>query len=155
MTPELLILQFDYSARTFELNLDGVSQAGSLFQPAPAGNCINWVAGHILRHRNPVHRLLELPPAWDKNMAARYDRGSAPVTNAEEAASLEEIRRLMRDSQISVKQILETATMDQLAVADGDQSVGLKLAGLSFHESYHVGQLGVLRRLVGLGPGIV
>jgi hypothetical protein len=32
---------------------------------------------------------------------------------------------------------------------DQEETIGSLLAGLLFHESYHIGQLGLLRRLVG------
>ena len=43
---------FRHSARTVhkvvQLNVDGLTQSDSLIQPSPAGNCLNWVAGHLL-----------------------------------------------------------------------------------------------------------
>jgi hypothetical protein len=30
------------------LNAEGISQKDSLIQPPPAGNCLNWVIGHLV-----------------------------------------------------------------------------------------------------------
>ncbi len=101
MTAELLAKQYDYTSQALESNLDGLTQKHSLFQPSPGGNCINWVAGHILYHRNAIHRLLELPAAWENKLTARYSRRSAPITTAEQAAQLTSIvKRLHLSSSL-------------------------------------------------------
>lgn len=47
-----LLYGFNYMA--LQRNTAGLSHEDSLVQPQPAGNCLNWVLGHILAHRNDV-----------------------------------------------------------------------------------------------------
>jgi uncharacterized damage-inducible protein DinB len=154
MTGDLLLQQFDINRRTVSLNLEAVSQEDSVIQPPPGGNCINWVVGHILASRNPVHRLLGLPPAWADDEAARYDRGSAPVTDASQAVDLETMTGLLEASQEALAGAMGAMADEDLGRTAGDKPLGVQLAFLSFHESYHAGQLGVLRRLTG-HPGAI
>jgi len=149
MTGNVLAFQFDMNGRSMELNLNGITHEDSLIQTAPGGNCTNWVIGHIVANRNALHKLLDLPPAWESG-ADRYDRESRPITGASEAEPLDALLERFRGSQAAVAGAL--GAMDEArmeAGADGGKPLGVQLAFLSFHESYHVGQLGLLRRLLG------
>jgi uncharacterized damage-inducible protein DinB len=149
VTGQLLLKQLDIIRRTVDLNVEGISNEESVVQPAAGGNCINWVVGHILATRNSIHRLLDLPPAWDDEATARYGRGAAPVTDASEAVPMETMTSLLGASQEAVARALDAMSDEQLARVAGDQPLGVQLAFLSFHESYHAGQLGLLRRVAG------
>jgi len=154
VTALILVRQFEYNQQTVKVNLDGISDEESMFQPTPGGNCINWIVGHITATRNAAHRLLDLPPAWADDAAARYARGSQPITGAGEAIPLDELIGRYRSSQGVLTAALQSATDEDLWRAVGGEHVAVQLAGLSFHESYHVGQLGVLRRLIGRAGAI-
>lgn len=154
MTGRALTKQFELCYRTVGLNLEGISHTDSLLRPSPAGNCINWVVGHILATRNSVHRILGLPPAWDSESAERYRRGSEAILEADEAVPLDDLRDGLRASQDSLATALASITEEELSEAAGDDALGIQLAFLSFHESYHAGQLGLLRRLTGR-PGAI
>ena len=154
MTGKMLAIQFDMNARSVDLNTEGVTHQDSLFQPAPGGNCVNWVVGHIVASRNSVHKLLGLAPAW-KEGADRYDRGSQPITDPADAEPLDIVLERFRASQTAVAGALEAADdADMSAAVDDGKPLGAQLAFLAFHESYHVGQLGILRRLLGRDPAI-
>jgi len=149
MTGKVLAFQFDMNGRSTELNLEGVSHQDSLTQPAPGGNCVNWVIGHIVANRNGVHKLLGLPPTWDAG-TDRYDRDSVPITDSADAEPLDDLLDRLRSSQAAFAGALETIDEARLTSAvDGGKPLGVQLAFLSFHESYHVGQLGLLRRFLG------
>lgn len=57
MTGSELASIYEFSYGAIKLNLDGVSNEESLFIPQPAGNCINWVVGHIVAARNTALNL--------------------------------------------------------------------------------------------------
>lgn len=154
MIGRLLAKQYELNDLTVNRNLDGISHEDSLRHPAPLGNCINWILGHILFSRNSIHRLLGLTPAWEDEISGRYQRGSAPIAVTDRAASLETLLEHWRASQQAVAEALTLASNQQLSENDGDEALGIQLAFLSFHESYHAGQLGVLRRLAGRDGGI-
>jgi hypothetical protein len=150
MNGAILAKQFALNYLTLDRNLSGISNELSLVGPTRGGNCINWVVGHILSTRNAGHQLLGIPPAWEDPVADRYKRGSKPMIDAAEAVRLETLVALCRTSQGALNDALLTTTDDDLEREVDDKPLGLQLAELSFHESYHAGQLGVLRRVVGL-----
>ncbi|MBU0741199.1 DinB family protein [bacterium] len=153
---QTLAIQFNYTAWVFNKTLAGVTHQDSLVQPAPAGNCLNWVAGHLAASRMGMLELLGQETVWDATWRERYRRGSAPVAGGDDAAAFDGIVRAFNASQGGIVAGLPALTEDRLDEPapfspgnDETETVGSLLAGLAFHESYHCGQLGLLRRLLG------
>src|SRR5262245_47374557 len=99
MTAALLAAQFELTHRTAHVNLNGVTHEESLVHPAPAGNCMNWVAGHIVATRNLLLHVLGEPPIWPADTARPYERGAASPLRAEGAQRLEDILAALDRSQ--------------------------------------------------------
>lgn len=126
----------------------------SLFQPPGGGNCINWLVGHIVTSRNQMLDLLDRQPVWGRDERARYAQGSPPITAL--GPGVLEISRLLEDYEATLGPILETLeTMsdEELAIRvpwfGGELDKSGVLGGFLFHEAYHVGQAGLIRRLLG------
>jgi len=157
----VLSLQYQFTASTFRLNVKGVSHAESLQAPGEAGNCLNWIAGHIVSARNGILGLLDLPPVRPREQMTRYLRGSDRLTDPAGAIDFAELLSDFDKSQDKLVEALARVTPEKLAEPlppDRNpfqvDNLGEMLATLAFHESYHVGQLGVVRRLIGKEPGI-
>jgi uncharacterized damage-inducible protein DinB len=151
---EALKLQTEYTYRTLKSNTAGLSHEDSLLQPQSAGNCLNWVAGHILATRCHWLTLLGEPPIWQEAEIRRYRRGSTPIMSPEDAVPLDRILTDLDVSQQAILRGLNALTADQLAAnassdPGSDETLGSGLALLIFHEAYHVGQTGILRRIIG------
>ena len=91
----------------------------------------------------------------------RYRRSSAPVTDADGTISLFEMQADFAATRKALQAGLEALTTEELAAKapfspadDENETVGSLIAVLVFHESYHIGQLGVLRRLAGAAGAI-
>lgn len=137
-------------ARALDWNLNGITEQDALVQPSGGGNCINWVVGHIVSGRETILSQLREPGVWPPELTERYGRGSAPVTDESNApASLGDMRRAFEHSQETIMQALDRISEAKLDESVGHRTLGERLAFLQFHEAYHVGQVGVLRRLVG------
>ena len=54
MTGNELANMYEFSYGAIKRNLDDVTNDESLLQPPGAGNCLNWVLGHIVAARNTV-----------------------------------------------------------------------------------------------------
>lgn len=152
MTADSLLRLFRIHDQVWRVNLKDVTQEESLRDPRPAGNCLNWVAGHLVFSRNHVLQLLGREPVWSDERAKVYERGSA-VLDPDDALDLDEIRTLWKTAQKGIVAGLREIGVEQLTAESPAQAfgstVGDDLAGLQFHESYHLGQLGLLRRLAG------
>lgn len=156
-----LSIQYQFSRGAFHVNVQDVSHEESLRMPGEAGHCMNWVVGHLVASRNQVLALLTLPPLHPPRELERYVRGSSPLTDASEAIDFPELVSDYEKSQEKIVEALARTTPEQLAAPLPEEinvfrldNVGEMLAALLFHEVYHVGQLGVLRRLIGKEPGI-
>lgn len=140
------------------LNAEGVSHDESLIQPRPGGNCMNWVLGHLVAVYDKSLELFGEEPAEPEGSLARYQRGSAPLTGPGDARDFGELLGLWDGVARSHEEGLAALTPEDLAKPapfspdgpprEGD-TVGSLLATVQFHQAYHAGQLGVLRRIAG------
>lgn len=148
------------SSRALAANLDGFTDREALAQPPGGGNCVNWIVGHVVTHRNHMLRALGAGPVWAADADARYDRGSEPVTGADGAQALDVLRDALDRSRERLLAAFDAVTDEQLAAVPGAASgsatgpLGQRLALLIVHEGYHAGQVGVLRRLSGRSGAI-
>lgn len=157
MTGNDLVGLYEFSYMALKRNLDGVSNAETLVSPQPSGNCMNWVLGHLLAARGLVLTLAGAGPMNGADLLVRYQRGSEPLKQGEAPADLGTLRGLLDDSQQQLLPALAALSDEALATPIPEAlrrppltgSVGDALARLNSHESYHNGQLGLLRRLVG------
>ena len=123
---------------------------------------MNWVLGHILATRGTILKLAGEDPIWSEDDAAPYRRGSTPLVPGRiaEARPFATLLADLARSQERLKTGLARITPEQLeapglaGVPGGVQPVGTQLAIFNFHESYHAGQTGILRRLVGLAGAV-
>jgi uncharacterized damage-inducible protein DinB len=148
--------------RTVKINLAGITHEESLIQPEPGGNCVNWVLGHLLSVYNQALPLLGQQPVLDQPTIQRYTRGSDPVTESAEASRFEELMSAWDETVKRIDAGLAGMTPEALdrpaPPGPGPSEPGDKvrdtLSILMFHQGYHAGQTGVLRRLVGKAGAI-
>lgn len=155
MIGKLLASQLEYTAYSLQKNLEGITHEDSLAQPRAKGNCINWVVGHIVHHRNIMHGLAGIEPVWTNEMEERYYRGSSPLTSATEAEDLPTLLAMYEASQSALTARLCDMTSEELEQETDEKPLATTLAGLVFHESYHMGQLGIIRRVIGKEAALV
>ncbi len=146
---------YETTYQTIRVNTEGVTHAESLVQPQPAGNCMNWIVGHVLSSRQGLIALLGDERVWSTELTARFKRSSAPVTGEADAYPFE---RMLDEFEESQRRLLRG--IDRCTEARIDEphermgTIGKALYVLNFHEAYHSGQTGVLRRLIGK-PGAI
>jgi len=149
MSVQALQMLYGINQHALEVNTKDLTHEDSLVQPPRGGNCLNWVAGHIVANRNHILELLDEEPIWGQADYERYKRGSAPVKGAKGAKRFEEIMADFAKSQERIRAGLGRLKDEDLARKKGDETVGQSLHFLQFHEAYHVGQAGLLRRIAG------
>lgn len=153
---QILTIQMRYTDYVFEANLAGMSAEDGFRQPEPSGNCMNWVAGHIVGSRGGTLRVLGQDSPFAADKYARYERGTETLSGSDESVSLVEIMADFSAAKEGLAAGLAGLTDEMVAGKapfspgnNPEETVGSLLAGLVFHESYHCGQLGVLRRMTG------
>jgi hypothetical protein len=154
MTKEALRVLFRYNHYAIGANARDLSHEESLIQPRPSGNCANWVLGHIVATRGAVFSLVGEEPVWSEAESAPYRRGSPPITGHDGARPFSEILAALDRSQELLMAGLERLGGAGLGPVEAEGSAAANLAGLQFHEAYHAGQLGILRRIAGRNGAI-
>ena len=149
MSVDALQKLYGINHRALEMNLKGLSHEESLIQPPRGGNCLNWVAGHVVANRNAILGLLGEQPIWTAEEAETYKRGSAPIQDGTRARKFETIVADFTKSQERIRAGLSRLKDEDLAQNKGEQTLGDALHFLQFHEAYHIGQMGLLRRMAG------
>jgi hypothetical protein len=132
---------------------EGLTHADSLAQAPFKANCLNWVVGHILSGRVEALNFMGVPSFWSEEERAHYVTGSDPITSDAQALPF---GKLLSDLDLSQEQIEDTLSeISDEALAEvvetrfGPRPVGEHVASLHWHETYHLGQLELLRELAG------
>jgi hypothetical protein len=136
------LVVFKSNNRVIHINLDGITHKESLDSPDKGGNCINWILGHIIASRNDVFEILKADKLSDDKFLSLYKRGTRNVI-PEKAFRIENLIEKL-DSTLN---ILEEK-IPEVDLSDNEENLKM-LAFLSFHEAYHCGQIGILRRIIG------
>jgi uncharacterized damage-inducible protein DinB len=147
------------AAQIFERNesmlakaITGLTAEQWTARPAGAGNSALWILGHMVWARSRTLKLLGV--AWEKPWLHHFERGSKPEDSALYPSS-EEILIAWQGLSASLPPALEAAPSEAMAAAapepspSFDGTVGGMVSFLAMHESYHVGQVVYLRRLIG------
>jgi hypothetical protein len=149
-------LQAEMAARVVGANVAGLTHEQSLMQPRPAGNCLNWVMGHLLWAHDGALRLLGQEPVVPEGALERYARGGRPLTDPAEAMDFAEMVAAWERAAERVDAGLAALTPERLAEpapfspgGNPDETVRSLVQTLLFHQAYHGGLGGVLRRGVG------
>lgn len=157
MNTDFLRSQLRMSGWFLEQALKDISHDASL-QPTSTGQTINWLVGHLADARNGALAVLSGKGAWPHAELAVYKRG-AGARSADQALPLEDLVHRFADVQDALLQQLGALTDERAAQkapfspgGNPDETVGSLMGVLAFHEVYHVGQLGMMRRLAGRDP---
>ena len=155
-----LLKMFAITHGALHMNLKDLTHDEALVAPGPGGNCLNWVVGHIVASRDMFFPLLGEEPVLPAEVIQRYRRGSKPITAAD-ARPLPELLAALDRSQERMLGAIRRLTPEKLDTAieikalPGNPSTMFEaLAMLQFHEAYHVGQSGILRRVAGRAGAI-
>jgi uncharacterized damage-inducible protein DinB len=160
MDAESIRQMLAFATRMMAVNLEGFTHDEALAQPPGGGNCVNWIVGHVIVHRNHILRALGHAPVWGADDDARYDRGSGPITGPNDALPLDALRDGLERARLALLAALDATTDEALAAvpegATGSAALplGQRLSLLMLHEGYHVGQVSMLRRVSGRAGAI-
>lgn len=156
MTGSDLARMYEISYGAINKNLQDVTEQESLVQPEPGGNCLNWVLGHIVLYRGMMLKMIGGTPVLEGEAVATYQRGSSPTADSK-YLDLATLRGLLSDAHQQLIPALATISDENLSRHVPEEfnrpplagPIGEALARLYFHESYHAGQIGLLRRIAG------
>lgn len=154
LTSQDFIRMFKIIHQLIKSQTAGLTQADSLIQPRPSGNCLNWVLGHILDSQALLLAELGGTSPVDRAGLAVYTRESQPITaDSPEVWQLERLLESLDSVHAAlVDRLGEMSAVDferQVLVGERSHPLGWRLFFLHFHLTYHTGQLELLRQLAG------
>ena len=140
----------------FRKTIKGIPPDRLLARPGDDSNHLLWVAGHVVVHRAGVLKILG--QEWSAPWEQLFVRG-AKLTAAEQYPEIDELTKNWEDVSLRLESALSSASPESLAepVAKGitlDGKTSGQIAFLALHETYHVGQMGYLRKWLGFGGAI-
>lgn len=129
----------------------GLTHTDSLAQLPFASNCMNWNLGHLLVYRMQYLGLIDGVSQPDPDEFAIYGAGSPPMTDGSRAIPLETLLQRLDAASAQVINALDAlpaARLSEIYDQQRGQTVEDRLAFyIILHESYHAGQLELLREL--------
>jgi len=142
--------------------LDGIEDHEGHAAIGSQMNSLEWLAGHLItgRYRNMVRVGLEMPPY--KHLE-KFINQSAPPPNAiafspsiSYPAISESVMQWKTYAEIFLDRLRELdahilAMPISFAIPMGGNTVGDALAFVTMHESYHIGQMSIIRKSIGHG----
>lgn len=149
---EPLALIFKLNNTLIARSLDGLSDEDVWRQPAGSGNPIGWLVGHLTETRG--HLLAEIGERFDPGWGGLFPRGSArrePADYPPRAA----IEAAWKATHEQMREAFAALAQERLVgppsrhVFPGVKTLADEIAGFAFHESYHVGQIGYIRKQLG------
>jgi len=159
MDTDVLLQQLQMVDYVLKANAGDLSHEESLVQPKADGNCLNYVLGHMVAIRCHFLRGFGASAPWTSEEGAVYDRNAPPLTDPAKARPLSEIWAALEQTTQGMTEVISKFTPAQLAqkapfspVDNPDETVGSLASAFVFHDAYHAGQTGLLRRVVGRAP---
>ena len=139
---------------------EGITQEESLIQPGPEGNCLNWVMGHLLCVYDNLLPALGQETVGNDGSFKCYGRGTAGI-GADQALNMADLMSAWDEAEKRVEAGLAGLTAERLDEPapfspsnNPKETMRSLLTTVFFHQSYHVGQAGMLRRIGGR-PGAI
>lgn len=139
---EIIKIQISSSYTVVSMNIEGITNEEALIFPNGEANCMNWVLGHLIHIRNPLLSILGEEPVWDSEKFSCYNRGEIPLERKDEFVSFDELKSYLKQSQDRLN-----SKLDKMESFNPEQIKDIST--LCFHEIYHSGQLGYIRRVLG------
>jgi uncharacterized damage-inducible protein DinB len=131
-------------------NFEGINQRDSLVHPQPEGQTFNWILGHMVKIRNEILEMIGKKSVYPKT---KFEMYTPKGFSEAKALEIEELKGAFNALQIELEQGIKTLSHEKNEPAtlrpERPDTVGSALATIFWHEAYHAGQLGTMRRVIG------
>lgn len=147
--------QFRITTNLFIKAMSEVEPQRAMTRPGPVSNPLLWLAGHVTHFRSRLLTLLGIPR--DFPFGSLFDTGSK-VGPPESYPKPEEIVAIWEEFSELLMDRLAVLTEEELnapplaRVPTTDATLRGAIGYFSLHEAYHVGQMGYVRKWLGMTP---
>ena len=149
---------FAYGLDFLRAQVADVATADMARQPNGVMNHPAWVIGHLTNACQMLGRAIGLPKWLPQDFGKRFGTGSAPVADASLYPTKEEALAMLRDAQdrfTNAVEQLDESKLDEPFPVESYRYVFPTIRHaltqvLVGHTAYHIGQVGVWRKAMGL-----
>src|SRR5690349_23035763 len=147
--------QFRITTNLYIKAMGGVDKDEALRRPGPVSNPLLWMAGHVIQFRSRLLSLLGAPR--DFPWGNIFDTGSrigpaASYPGPEELVAVWEEMSELLEGRLGALTEADLAAPPSARVPSTDASLRGAIGYFSLHEAYHVGQMGYVRKWLGMTP---
>lgn len=158
MNVETMKIQLEFSQFVLKKAVEGLEPADTFLRAEGRGNCIHWVLGHVLQSRDHFLSYMDVDPLFAEVGGGRYGMGAEPIRRAEDGAPHARMLEILDESFAAMNTALDAldpARFEEMVPwqpgSEHKDKLGRLLPGLISHETFHIGQIGILRLLTGCG----
>lgn len=149
---ETLLEALENNQSVLEMQVEGITHEQSLLKPPFYSNCMNWILGHLLQSRSWMLEQIGLSGYMPPEEVLVYQRSAPEMDDPAQASRLESILDRLMETNTLLKDRLEAMSLEELhkeIPIFGGTTLSAFLGFLLWHETYHVGQLEILRNFSG------
>lgn len=153
MNINAIIAQFDLQTRWLINALENISDEESNIQFAENLNPIKWGAGHLTDARMTIFGIVSGNPI-NENYKKQFGKGTSNKLD-DTYPTIEQIKVVWLYISSELKNILQNVSEEKLLskppfqTSIPDETLLGLIAYFAIHESFHIGQISVLRKLIG------
>lgn len=145
MSKPAFIQTLEFNRRAFLANVEEMSHAESLQLVPGLEKSVNWLVGHIIEYRNHMLDQVKMPHVGPEGLTELYAQGTDGHSPGGKGHSFEVLLEAFETAQLRL-----TAGLDKLyAGPEVPEETLIRLNRYIAHEMYHVGQIGLIRKMMG------
>ena len=134
--------------------LDDVTEEESVYRPYEKANNIRWLSGHLVYNAGLVLNNLGSKEKYPGDWAKKFSRGSVINDDLLTYPSIMEIRDQLYSMYNEQHQLLDNMTTEDFTknldtIGESGDSPLRSIQFLCSHEFYHLGQIMMIRRILG------
>jgi len=132
--------------------VDGITHEESIQQLPFEHNCMNWILGHIVTNRSHVLETVAVAHPWQDEVRMLYHTDTPPIKPDGKSVQFENLIRYLDESVALLGSALENVSEEWLDETHnnyrGEKTRYAHVTGFHWHESFHLGQLEILRAFI-------
>lgn len=153
-TPKAQSVIQDYEFHTMLIHrfVDNITHQESILQLPFEHNCMNWILGHIVTNRSHMLETVGAAHAWQEEVRALYHTETPPIKPESKSVQFETLVKYLDESVGLLKAALENVSDEYLEETHsnyrGEKTRYAHVTGFHWHESFHIGQLEILKAFI-------
>ena len=149
---QIVASDYQFHNRLIHHFVGDTTHAESVLQLPFAHNCLNWILGHVVANRSHVLEAVGIDHEWQDSIRKRYHQDTPPVKTSEDGWPLTQLMAHLDESVQFLsgldEAVDETFMSELFANYRGEKGRFEHAQSFHWHETFHIGQLEILRSFI-------